>query len=1005
MPLRRLISSISLAALAAASAHAAEAGSGEFFEQRVRPVLAEHCYGCHGPAKQKGGLRVDHGALLLKGGDNGPALVAGQPEASRMMTAVGYGDVNLQMPPTGKLPDAVIADLRAWVAAGAAWPEEPVPGAKAAEAAFDLAGRRAAHWAWQPLRNDAPPSVGDAGWPRGAVDRFVLTKLEAAKLRPAPEAPRETLLRRLTYDLTGLPPTPDELTMFQLDKGPEAYERLVDRLLASPRFGEHWGRHWLDLTRYAETYGFEGDFAIKEAWRYRDYVIRALNADVPYDQFVREHLAGDLLAAPRRNAEDGTNESLLATGCWAMHQAQHAPVDVRMDNADRVDNQIDVFSKTFLGLTVSCARCHDHKFDAISTADYYALSGIFRSARQQFAELDPKGAIAEARGKLAALSAQGAAALGTAARAYVAAAPQATAFRLAAEETAVAERIPGEVFEDFNKGYGAWYPSGAAFGDGPTGAGAWMPRDGAARLLPAGVAHSGTLAPQLRGALRSRTFTLAHDRVLLLAAGRSAKVRLVIEGYQLREIMPLLFESTLLEVNHGDEFAWLEMAGLAKYKGCEAYLELLDEGDGYLAVDTIAFADSAAPALPVAEGPGPLTSAVLSAWLAGQADAAMLAPLNTALATNGAAMLGALAPLAEALHGMDEIGRAVPGPVQALAWAEGNGVDQPIFVRGNPKNTGAMTPRRSLEALEGGALHPLGPGSGRLELAERLLDETNPLLPRVMVNRVWQHLFGRGIVPTVDNFGALGQPPSHPELLDYLAREFRADGWSVKRLIKRLVMSAAYRMDSAPLDAAAEEADPANVLLHRMPLRRVEAESVRDAILFVAGTLDETRGGPSVPAYISPFMGGFRKPSISGPMDGNRRRTIYLEVRRNFLPALLQAFDFPTPDTTHGLRNTSNVPAQSLVLMNDPFVAAQAKTWAETLCGYTAMSPEQRVATMYRRALSRAPQPEEVGAAVAFLRAQAPRYGIAEEDGLRDARVWADLCQTIFTLKEFVYIG
>jgi hypothetical protein len=242
------------------------------------------------------------------------------------------------------------------------------------------------------------------------------------------------------------------------------------------------------------------------------------------------------------------------------------------------------------------------------------------------------------------------------------------------------------------------------------------------------------------------------------------------------------------------------------------------------------------------------------------------------------------------------------------------------------------------------------------------------------------HLFGRGIVPTVDNFGALGQPPSHPELLDYLAREFRADGWSVKRLIKRLVMSAAYRMDSAPLDAAAEEADPANVLLHRMPLRRVEAESVRDAILFVAGTLDETRGGPSVPAYISPYMGGFRKPSISGPMDGNRRRTIYLEVRRNFLPALLQAFDFPTPDTTHGLRNTSNVPAQSLVLMNDPFVAAQAKTWAEALCGYTAMSAEQRVATMYRRALSRAPQPEEVGAAVAFLRAQAPRYGIAEEE-------------------------
>lgn len=925
-----------------------------FFESRVRPVLAEHCLPCHGPAKQKGGLRLDHGSFLMKGGDNGPALVPGDPEASQMLQAVGFADVDLQMPPDGKLPDALLDDLRTWIAAGAIWPDEPLP-LVGAKAVFDLAGRRASHWAWQPLSTTEAPALASP-WPRNDVDRFVLARLEAEGLAPAPRADKSTLLRRLTFDLTGLPPSPEAAKAFVEDPAPDAYDRAVDRLLATPQFGEHWARMWLDLTRYAETYGFEQDFNIREAWRYRDYVIRAFNADLPYDQFVREHLAGDLLSSPRLNPEDGSNESILATGGWLMYQTQHAPVDVRMDYADRVDNEIDVFGKTFLGMTVACARCHDHKFDAISTADYYALAGVFRSARQAYVERDPGDEVAAAVQALAPLSARGKALLPA----------------MDASPTPVSLPPDAVLFEDFSDGYAGWFASGAAFGDAPTGASAWMPLNKRTRLrLPTGVAHSGTLGTKLRGVLRSPTFRLSHDRIQFLAAGKDAQIRLVIEGYQLRDLVPLLFESTLLDVKHGNQFRWLEMGGLGKYQGCEAYLEFIDPGEGYLGVDQILFSDA---------GPPP-------------APAEYAAP---EINPDGFKAI---------LREMDAVQGTIPDPEWALTLADGNGLDEPIFVRGNPRNHGETVPRRFLEALAGPDQPSLGAGSGRLALADRLLDPANPLPARVMVNRIWQHLFGRGLVATVDNFGAMGQPPSHPELLDYLAAQFRADGWSIKHMIRTLVTSETYRMSSVPNDPHAEEVDPANILLHRMPLRRLHAEPIRDALLAVAGTLDPQSGGPSVPAYISPFMGGLRKPATSGPMDGARRRSIYVELRRNFLPAFLQAFDFPTPDTTHGQRNVSNVPAQSLVLMNDPFVAEQAAAWAARRCEEDAASPEARIEALYWDAFARAPRAEETATALQFLRDQAAPYQGSEAEALRDPRAWSELCHALYTLKEFVFIG
>ncbi|MBL9124345.1 MAG: DUF1549 domain-containing protein, partial [Planctomycetaceae bacterium] len=376
---------------AAAEPSPATAAAVEDFEKQVRPLLIQHCQRCHGDAAEpKGGLRLLSRADALAGGDTGPALVPGDPDASLLVQAVRYSPDGYQMPPQGKLDESQIAAITRWVAAGAPWPESGAApaGALAVKPVFDLKARAAEHWAWQPIADVAVPEVRDAHWPRDALDRFVLARLEAAGLTPAPEAERAVLLRRLSYDLIGLPPTPAEIEAFVTDSSPDAYERVVERLLASPHYGERWGRHWLDLVRYAESHGHEFDYDLENAWQYRDYVTRALNADVPYDQFLIEHVAGDLLDSPRRHPSEGFNESIIGTGFFHFGEATHSPVDIRGDEADRLDNQLDVLCKAFLGLTVTCARCHDHKFDAISTKDYYALVGFLRSSRYQQAFLD-----------------------------------------------------------------------------------------------------------------------------------------------------------------------------------------------------------------------------------------------------------------------------------------------------------------------------------------------------------------------------------------------------------------------------------------------------------------------------------------------------------------------------------------------------------------------------------------------------------------------------------------
>lgn len=1000
----------------------------EFFERKVRPILVEHCLKCHGSDKKKGNLLLESRAGLLKGGDSGPAFNPSNPEKSLLVRAVRYTDDVLRMPPRSRLDDEQVAALTAWVRMGAPWPADPPRGAgNTAHPLFDLR-ERLRHWAWQPMKDPQLPKVVRADWPRSPIDRFILAGLEASGLAPAPEADRRTWLRRVTYDLIGLPPTPVEIDAFLHDETPAAYEKVVDRLLASPHYGERWARHWLDLVRYAETGGHEFDVDYPLAYRYRDYVIRAFNEDVPYDQFVLEHVAGDLLPRPRLHPVEGFNESILGTGFWFLGESIHSPVDVKADEAQRIDNQIDVFGKTFLGLTIACARCHDHKFDAITTKDYYALTGYLESSRFQRASFNMSTPRSQETGAISTELIRLRRQTQTAAKAQLAASleyllasvpSQHELLERLKRQAARPADLPGKPFTDFRKGsLDGWFATGDAFSIGSIHGveihAGTDPGHPAYTLFGPGGVDSGLISERLHGVLRSPTFVIQSKKIFYHVAGRQGRINVIVDGYQ--QIRNPIYGGLTLQIDHGDRLEW-RAQDLSMWLGHRAYIELLDEGPGYLAVDQIRFGDGdLPPTVPnavlaelsdngAASSPrlNQLLRQIISQWrsnsLQNQPDATeRIELLNALLRLVPASEVVQRSPtLAACLNQMAEWEARLPNPEYAMAMTDGTAWNESVYIRGNHQNLGAQVPRRFLEALGGSAA--TSQYSGRLELAQEMIAPSNPLLPRVLVNRLWQHHFGAGIVRSPDNFGVLGERPTHPELLDWVASEFIRRKWSIKAMHRLMVLSSTYRMASH-VDAASEQRDPQNRLWHRLPVRRLEAECIRDALLAVSGRLDRRMYGHSIPPFLTPHMAGRGRPTVSGPLDGDGRRSLYLQVRRNFLTPLFLAFDYPIPFTTIGRRSVSNVPAQALALMNNPFVAQQAQRWGQLIAAEPSLTPEQRVIQAYVMAFGRQPAAAEIANAISFVDEQSRQYGLGG-----NGRAWADLAHVLVNVKEFIFLN
>lgn len=1057
----------------------AEEDEATFFEKRIRPVLVVECQDCHGSEVQESGLRVDDRDALRKGGDRGVAVMPGKPDESLLYLTMAHRHPTLRMPENRpQLSDRIIEDFRRWIETGAYDPRtEPsdLNTESVWDSVFEL--RRAAAWSLAPVSKPPLPEVQSPDWCASAVDCFVLERLEREGLKPTVDATPEVWLRRVSFVLTGLPPEESEVQEFLADARPDARTRVLDRKLASIDLGERWARHWMDLVRYAESYGHEQDFEIAQAWRYRDYLVRGFDADVPYDRFVIEHIAGDQIESPRLDPTGNYDESIVGTGWWFLHQATHAPVDPVQDEHDRIDNQIDVLSKTFLGLTMACTRCHDHKFDPISMQDYYGLVAYLKASRQQMTYLDRDGSLSfrvaaaerrrnATRNWLAPLVGAEEAYPATRLDDYVFVAaesdPQqreqlvkergldlacAERWRATLEEARSAQGphplrpfvseqpkplAPGNLARpdasEVRQEVVSWLPehwfaTGPAFQGWPELAESprWRPREESVEILASDVLHSGLLDEALPGVLRSPSFTISQDHLHLRVAGVKGRLKLVIARYQLRDVNPLLFGETIMEVDSGGEFQWRSMhSDLRRYRGLDAYLELIDEGEGFIAIDRLVLSDRPEPPREVLEfedrehddsfeeaAPSErLEREVRAGWRAWRegrvtAEMKLVGDLSRRGLLEGLRLDNAPAECRASLP-------PFAPPDRALAIAQGSPETTRRLERGNHRMPAEVVPPQVPRAL---GLDPALSESeqpSRRMLAQALVDPDNPLVHRVMVNRIWAHAFGEGLVATRDDFGAMGRAPSHPELLDHLVMVFRRDGTSVKGMLRRLLSSRSFGLSSRNEDYQANAIDPEGVLLHRHRMRRLEGEAVRDAILAASGSLSRQRFGPSVLTHLTPYMGDPHWLSGrgigSGPLDGDRRRSVYVETRRNFLSPWMVAFDLPIPDSTVGRRNVSNVPAQALALTNDPFVLQESARYAELLLADATLTVEQRLERLYLRSLGRQPLESELEVWREFLRQREVGDSSVEPRRDNELETWTELCHVVFMLKEFFHV-
>ena len=981
----------------------------EFFEKQVRPILVNNCVSCHGGKSGVAfaGLRLDTRDGAFKGSDSGPVIFPGHAAQSKLMRAV-RGELPKRMPPSGSLKDSQIQVLATWIETGAVWPTDGVQPV----AGFDVGERKRQHWAWQPVQKVTLPKVRNEQWPLQPVDRFILAQLEARGMRPAPPATRSAWLRRVTFDLTGLPPSIEESVEFEAGNSPADFGNVVDRLLASPRFGERFARRWMDLVRYTESHGSEGDPDIPMAWRYRDYLIRAFNADVAYDQLVREQIAGDMLSSPRINAKEHINESVIGLAQFRMVEHGFQPVDPWEDRVKWIDNQIDVLSKTFQGLTVSCARCHNHKFDAISQKDYYALFGILASGRPTQRAMDDPAFLNRNKEKLSELKSR----IKTGLAAAWMAAAEPAAKRLVEDnpwftpnagfETAAAywrnESAARRAFNAKNfttvwdvhtDGFADWLRHGTGVAQKPTPAGEFAVEFEGAKvtggIYPSGL-YSHLISSKHNAVISSPRFKIDTDSISLRMSGAASFAQLIIENYA----VPRGGIYNQIASPKEDRMGWTRW-DTRFWKGFTGYIEFATfedvtntqakppkfDGRSWFGAQKIVFHNNALvpkedmlPAVAMmigAQGTEAETiRAAVAAWRDGgltEEQAALLDYMvRRGMLPNSMNALDALRPLVDQYRTLE---KEVPAARRVPGLLEEGGADQPMLIRGGLKSPGAPAARCFLSALNS---KPYGdPRTMRLRLAEEIASPQNPLTSRVMVNRIWQSMFRRGIVRTVDNFGKLGDAPTHPELLDWLATRFIEDGWSIKKTIRMLAASRTYRM-------SASGGEPGGGLQH-MPVRRLEAEEIRDAMLAISGQLDLNMYGPSIPTYYSHDTGKTKGDRPKGPLDGAGRRSVYVEVRRNAVNPLLEVFDAPRPASTRGERDVTNVPAQSLALMNSPFVIDQAAKWAKR-----ADSLDQ----MFLRALGRKPTAAERDEAQSYL----------------SGATMEGLAQAIFNMKEFLYV-
>lgn len=1071
----------------------------EFFEKQIRPILVSKCQDCHGEDAAESGLRVDSLAALLAGGERGPAIVPGKPDESLLISAVQHGEL-LQMPPKEKLAKSEISNLQLWIKQSAFWPGENASAAAAAAKAAksqlgEVTDEDRQFWSFQPVVKPEPPPVKNEAWVQSPIDRFILAKLETAGITPAPAASRPILLRRITFDLTGLPPTPADIDAFVSDDKPGALERVIDRLLASPAYGERWGRHWLDVARYADSNGMDENLAFEHAWRYRDYVIDAFNRDLPYDQFLIEQLAGDLMPPSETTPISEKQRRITATGFLSVGPKMLADDDPVKKEMDIIDEQLDTLSKAFLGMTVACARCHDHKFDPIPTADYYSLAGIFKSTKtmENFgvvaswhehtfeSETQQQERIAYEQ-KQKDLKAETEKLNRTAEeRIFAAEQKQAGKYLLAASKfvsfakSEVASDAPASdptdsllqgkpeevqkqalIFEAENYDRGTILKAGSFIQNGGDAsflneaeydfklekAGSYqielMYASGEPRKVRLYVGSSLVnleAANQTTGGFDINTARWFNEGVISLPAG---EVTLRIE-----------YESA---IPHFDKVALVPTdravnikasvkpvaTSLAEYaKQHDLARDQLERWSSYLSEQLQTAPDFWKPWIEwQAAGASEEQAATLAAEFQSKIDrvveftgpihprfkpAKPITEVEEALRPVYALLVDKRGPIRlpkdfkkqftrEEKEGIDvaqkslkELEENKPEITRAMGVSEGKPQNVRIHLRGSHTTLGAEVPRQFLRVVATENQPIVSDGSsGRLELAQWMASPQHPLTSRVIANRVWRWHLGTGIVKSVDNFGTLGDLPTHPELLDWLASRLVEHGWSLKALHREILLSSTYQMSSTYSEAS-YEADPENKLYWRWTRRRLEAEEVRDSLMFVSDRLDAATGGSLMKFRNRDYVTG-----TGSRVNGydNTRRSVYLPVLRSAVYEVLQAFDFADPSALEGNRATTTVTPQALFMMNSEIVSDSSKALAEKLIA-TQTTDEARVDDLFQRSLARLPTDSERSTFTSFAQKLTADLKQADEklsDEEATKQAWRSVTRVIMSSSEFIYV-